>query len=134
MSAPHVALSDLMRAPSAASTLGHMQAGRLRGIAITAGKRNKAVPDIPTVAESGYPGFDSIQWYALVGPAGLPKAVVERLNAAAVKALQHPESQATLAKLGLDPESSTPAALAARIKSESATWGALIKEMNLTVQ
>lgn len=119
---------------SAASTMGHIQSGKLRGIAITAGKRNKAVPDIPTVAESGYPGFDAIQWYALLAPGGVPKPVMERIHAAAMKALQHPEVQGNMAKLGLDLESSTPAALGARIKSESARWAALIKEMGITAQ
>ena len=117
-----------------ASTIQLIQAGRLRALASTSAKRSKVLPELPTVAESGYPGFDADAWYALLVPAGTPKAVIERIRSETVKAIQHPDSQAAMARQGLSPETSTPAELAARIKAETATYATIIKEAGIRAE
>lgn len=123
-----------MNISSTASTIGHIQAGRLRALASTGLKRGKALPDLPTVAESGYPGFEAIQWYGLVVPGATPKSIVARIHADSVKALQSADVRAAMDRLGLGQEPSTPEALRARIKKETATWAAIIKDAGIRVQ
>jgi tripartite-type tricarboxylate transporter receptor subunit TctC len=109
------------------STLGHVTSGKLRALATTGARRHKATPDLPTVAELGYPGFSNIAWLGLFVPHGTSKAIVERIRSDAVKALELPDVQATMTRLGLDRETSTPAELAARMKAEIAELAAVIK-------
>ena len=111
-----------------------MNAGRLRALATTGARRSKVAPDVPTVAESGYPGFEAFQWYALIAPGGTPKAIVERIRSDALKAMKHPDVQSAMQRLALDAESTTPEGLAARIKSESRVWAGIIKDIGITVQ
>jgi tripartite-type tricarboxylate transporter receptor subunit TctC len=117
-----------------ASTISFLQAGRLRALATTGAKRSKLLPDLPTVAESGYPGFEASVWYALLVPAATPKYIAERMRSETVTVLQQPDVQAAMARQGLEPEPSTPAELAARIRNESATWAALIKKVGIRVE
>jgi tripartite-type tricarboxylate transporter receptor subunit TctC len=117
-----------------ASTIPFVQAGRLRALATTGAKRSKLLPDLPTVAESGYPGFEAGLWFALLVPAATPKNIAERMRSETAKVLQQPDVQAAMARQGLEPESSTPAELAARITTESATWAALIKKLAIRVE
>jgi len=117
-----------------ASTIQFIQAGRLRALATTSGKRSKVLPQLPTVAESGYPGFEADAWYALLVPGGTPASIVDRLRTETLKALQFADVQAALARAGLDPATSTPAELAARIKSETATYTAVIKEAGIRAE
>lgn len=119
---------------SVASSLPHVKAGRLRALATTGAKRSKVSPDLPTIAESGYPGYEVGSWYALVVPAGTPKAIVERIRTEAVKALAHADVQQAMARQGLEPETSTPAELAARIKRETAVWAGVIKDAGIKAQ
>jgi len=123
-----------MNISSTASTIGHIQAGRLRALASTGLKRGKALPDLPTVAESGYPGFEAIQWYGLVVPGATSKSIVSRIHKDSVKALQHADVRAAMERLGLGQEPSTPEQLRARIKKETATWAGLIKDAGIRVQ
>jgi len=97
-------------------------------------KRGKALPDLPTVAESGYPGFEAIQWYGLVVPGATSKSIVSRIHKDSVKALQHADVRAAMERLGLGQEPSTPEQLRARIKKETATWAGLIKDAGIRVQ
>lgn len=97
-----------------------VKAGRLTPIAVTTPKRSAVVPEVPTLAESGYPGFSFSTWQAIVGPAGLPKEVVGRLNREIVKALALPEMKERFVSFGTDAESSTPEALGAFIAAEVA--------------
>jgi tripartite-type tricarboxylate transporter receptor subunit TctC len=123
-----------MNISSTASTVEHIKAGRLRALASTGAKRGTALPDVPTVAESGYPGFEAIQWYGLVVPGATPKSIVARIHKDSVKALQAADVQASMERLGLQQDPSTPEKLVARIKKEAATWAAIIKEARVRVQ
>lgn len=113
---------------SVATTMPHVNAGRLKALATTGAKRSKVASDLPTIAESGFPGFDVSFWYALLVPARTPMAIVRRLRDEAAKAVGLFDVQQGMARLGIEPESSTPEGLAARIKAESAVWAAVIKE------
>ena len=119
---------------SAPATISHIKAGRLRALATTGTKRSKLLPELPTVAESGYPGFETGLWYALVVSRATPKSIVERLRNEALKTLQHADVQAALARQGMDPETSTPAELVARIKRETVTWAEVIKDAGIRGQ
>ena len=111
-------------------TRAQMQAGRLRGIAITAAKRSPSI-DLPTVAESGVPGYEVDQWYGVITSSGVPKPIVRKLNAAIVEALQQPDVATRLAADGSTPVGSSPEQFNAHIKSEIAKWQRLVKEANL---
>lgn len=123
-----------MNISSTASTIGFIKAGRLRALASTGAKRGKALPELPTVAESGYPGFEAIQWYALVVPGATPKSIVARIHKESLKALQAADVQASMERLGLQQEPTTPEELVARIKKEKATWAAIIKDAGIRLQ
>jgi len=112
----------------------HVRSGRLRALAITSAKRSAALPDVPTVAESGYPGFEASGWLGLVFPARTQPAVVDRINKEAVAVLGLRETQAQLEDLGLDPETSTPAAFHALIKSDYARWDKVVRAAGLRQQ
>ena len=111
-------------------TRPQMQAGRLRGIAITAMKRSPSI-DLPTVAESGVPGYEVDQWYGVITSSSVPKPIVRKLNAAIVEALQQPDVATRLAADGSTPVGSSPEQYNAHIKSEIAKWQRLVKEANL---
>ena len=123
-----------MNISSTASTIGFIKAGRLRALASTGARRGNALPELPTIAESGYPGFEAIQWYALVVPGGTPKSIVARIHKDSVKALENAEVRASMERLGLQQDPSTPEALAARIKKETAKWSAIIKDAGIRIQ
>lgn len=123
-----------MNVSSTASTVEYIKAGRLRALASTGAKRGTALPELPTVAESGYPGFEAIQWYGLVVPGATPKSIVARIHKDSLKALQTADVRASMERLGLQQDPSTPERLVARIKKETATWAAIIKEAGIRVQ
>lgn len=123
-----------MNISSTASTVGFIKAGRLRALASTGAKRGNALPELPTIAESGYPGFEAIQWYALVVPGATPKSIVARIHKDSVKALQDADVRASMERLGLQQDPSTPEALVARIKQETAKWSAIIKDAGIRLQ
>ncbi|HEX2829849.1 MAG TPA: tripartite tricarboxylate transporter substrate binding protein [Burkholderiales bacterium] len=106
----------------------HIKSGRLRAIAVTTAKRNPAWPDIPTVAESGLKGYESIAWYGLVGPAKLPPAVLSKLAAETAKATRSPDVQAALTKQGAEPVGSSPREFAQFIRSEMTKYSKVIRE------
>ncbi len=119
---------------SVASSMPHVKTGRLRALATTGTRRAKVAPDVPTIAESGYPGFDVSSWYALLVPGPTPKAISERIRNEALKALQHPDVLAAMARQGLDPETSTAAELGQRMRSETAVWAGVIKDAGIKAQ
>ena len=123
-----------MNISSTASTIGFIKAGRLRALASTGAKRGKALPELPTVAESGYPGFEAIQWYALVVPGATPKSIVARIHKDSLKALQTADVRASMERLGLQQDPGTPEALVARIRKETAKWSAIIKDAGIRLQ
>lgn len=116
---------------SPTDALQHIQAGKLRALATTGPKRLDALPQVPTIAESGYPGFDASNWYAFTAPLRTPPEVVQRLNAALVATLNDPGVIAQLRKLGLDPAPSSPAEAAQYIRKESDKWGALVRKVGI---
>jgi tripartite-type tricarboxylate transporter receptor subunit TctC len=113
------------------AVMGMLQGGKLRALAVTSAKRVGKLPNVPTVAEQGYPGFEAVDWKVIVAPAGTSPDVVKRLNAAAAKALAQPAMIATLAEEGSVPMSGSPEEVAKYIKTEQAEWGALIREAGI---
>src|SRR5215468_8168815 len=107
--------------------LPHIQSGAIRAIAVTTLKRTAALPDVPTIAERGFPGFDATTWHALVAPAGTPKEVVDALHRAAIGSLNDPETHKALTELGVDVVGSTPEELRDYIKSEIPKWATIVK-------
>jgi tripartite-type tricarboxylate transporter receptor subunit TctC len=117
-----------------AVVLPHVQAGRLRALAVTGPKPTPLVPGVPTVSESGVPGFNMTSWWGMFGPAGLPQPVVTRLNTELVRILKLPDVQKTFATLGVDAATSTPEELAALVKSEVPKYAKLIQEIGIPKQ
>lgn len=119
---------------SVASSLPHIKSGRLRALATTGPERSKVAPDVPTMAEAGMPGVEVTSWYAFMLPAGTPGPIAKRIGDAAVKAVQLPDVHQAMARQGLEVETSTPQALAARIRSETATWAEVIKTAGIRAE
>jgi tripartite-type tricarboxylate transporter receptor subunit TctC len=109
--------------------LGNVQGGKLRALAVTSTKRVPQLPDVPTVAEQGFPGFDAATWFVLVAPAGTPPEAIARINAEAKKIMASPELAKRFETLGMIPDQDrTPDEINAYIKSEIAKWGKVIKD------
>ena len=115
------------------SLLENVRAGQIRGLGVTSSKRDAAAPDIPTIAESGLPGFDVMSWQALFVPARTPPDVVRRINTAANAALADPAIKAKLQQMGYVAVGSTPEELAKLLRSEIEKWTAVIKSANITL-
>jgi tripartite-type tricarboxylate transporter receptor subunit TctC len=112
----------------------HVKAGKAKALATTGPQRDPFMPDVPTVAEVGYPGYQATNWYAYMAPAKTPKEIIARLNREIVKALHAPEVKDLLNKQGLEPAPGTPEALARFIESEHKTWGRVVKEAGIKAQ
>ncbi|MCE9642221.1 MAG: tripartite tricarboxylate transporter substrate binding protein [Betaproteobacteria bacterium] len=112
---------------SLASSMPHVKTGRLRALAVTSPKRAVVAPELPTIAESGYPGFEVRSWYGLLAPAGTPKAIIDKLSSQIASVLRQPEVIAKLAGDGAEPGGDTPAEFAAYIKNEAERWGKVVK-------
>ena len=113
---------------TAATVLPHIEAGRLRALAVPFARRSALLPDVPTVAEAAnLPGYEVANWYAMMGPRGLPRPIVDRVNAALNEAMRDPEVAANLAKHGLEPAPSTPEELTGFIRAETAKWRPIIE-------
>jgi tripartite-type tricarboxylate transporter receptor subunit TctC len=108
------------------STVPQVRSGRLRGLAITGAQRSPALPDLPTVAEAGVPGYEASLWYGFVGPARLPADIVRRLNTEIVAAVAQPDVKERLASQGVDARSSTPEEFARLIASDLQRWGKVV--------
>jgi tripartite-type tricarboxylate transporter receptor subunit TctC len=115
------------------SALPMIQAGRVRALAVTGPRRSRLLPDLPTMAEIGLPQAEATSWGAVMGPAGLPGPVVERLNAVIRESLAEAGVQQRLAAAGADAVVSTPAELAATMRSETEKWGRVVREARITV-
>ena len=115
-------------------SIGQIRAGRIRAIAVTSAKRSSAAPDIPTVGESGVPGYDASSWFAFLAPAATPKSIVTRLNTEAMKALQAPEVRDALTRQGMDPAGSTPGEIDAYLRVEIAKWTRVVKEAGIRAE
>jgi tripartite-type tricarboxylate transporter receptor subunit TctC len=117
-----------------ASTVPHVKSGKLKGLAVTTKDRLDALPDLPTVIESGYPGFDVAVWHGLIGPKGIPKDIVNKLNKAVVDALSDPATAEQLATDGLTPAKDTPEVFSQLIEDEVKRWGELVKARGITLK
>ena len=114
--------------------IGNIEAGRLRAIAVAAAARTAALPDVPTAAESGLPGFEAVQYYGLSAPAGIPRPIVERLNRELRSMITSEEVTKRIVAEGGDPMPSTPEEYAANIEREEGKWAALIKKLGLKIE
>jgi tripartite-type tricarboxylate transporter receptor subunit TctC len=110
----------------------HIKSGRLRAIAVTSAQRTSFMPDVPTIAESGYPGFEAVNWYAYVLPAKTPNEIADRWNRELLKILNDPAVRQALLAQGMEPAPGTREQLAAYIKREYDTWAKVVKEANIT--
>jgi tripartite-type tricarboxylate transporter receptor subunit TctC len=109
------------------SAVPNVQAGRLRALAVTGAVRTPALPDLPTVAEAGVPGYEASTWYAMFTPAGVPQPIVERLHREVAAIAKSPDIRKQLQAVGIDPVGGTPAALAQYLRSEIVKWGKVAK-------
>jgi tripartite-type tricarboxylate transporter receptor subunit TctC len=110
------------------SALPLVRSGELKAIGVTSAQRSAAAPNIPTLAESGLPGFEATSWFALLGPAGMPRDVLMRINQETAKVLAMPDVKEKLATLGLDPNPGTPEALMALMQTETTKWQKVVQE------
>ena len=136
-----LAIPDLVSAKvhllfdSVVSGLPHVKDGKLRALAITSASRSRLVPELPTVSESGLPGFESTTWFGVYGPRGLSAEITTRLNRELHLALAAPEVQERLARVGADPiATGSPADFAAMVKADSERWGRIVRERKISVE
>jgi tripartite-type tricarboxylate transporter receptor subunit TctC len=113
--------------------IGHIKSGKMRAIAVTSAKRVDDLPQVPTIAESGYKGFEAVTWFGVLGPANLPKDLTARLNAEIQKALSTPELQRKLGDQGADVAGSTPEAFGKLVRDDIVRWGKVVKESGAKV-
>ncbi len=116
------------------ASISNIAAGQLRGLAVTAHVRSAALPDVPTAAESGLPGFEAVQYYGLAAPAGTPRSIIERLKKELRAMLAADEMKKRLIADGSDPAPSTPEEYAANIQREEAKWAALVKKLGIKIE
>jgi tripartite-type tricarboxylate transporter receptor subunit TctC len=129
-----VALNDLLSGEQVhfmfatiPSVIQHVRSGRLRGIAVTTKTRSASSPELPTIAELGYPDFEASSWFGLLGPAGMPREIAMKIQAEVVRVLKIPEIREKLIQQGVDPVGSTPDEFAAYIKSETEKWAKVVR-------
>jgi tripartite-type tricarboxylate transporter receptor subunit TctC len=115
------------------SSIPHIKAGKIRALATTGAARAALMPDVPTVAESGYPGYEATNWYAYLAPAGTPKDVLDRLNQEIVQALRAPDVREQLDRQGIEAKPGTPEELTKYMERELATWGKVVKAAKIQV-
>ena len=115
------------------SALPHIKGGKLRALGVTGSKRSGALPEVPTIAEAGVPGYESLSWSGFAAPAGTPRDIVQRLNRESVAILAAAEMKQKLAEQGADAIGGPPEAFAAHIRAEREKWGKLVRERNIVV-
>jgi len=119
--------------PAYPTAVPHIKAGRLRIIAVTGAKREPTVPDVPTMAEAGVPGYEFSIWFAMFAPAATPKRIITRLNQEIVKAMAAPEMRDKLAATGVNAESSTPEHLGKHLRAEVTKWAKVVKSAGIPI-
>lgn len=134
------ALTDLLSGrvqlmfSSVVAILPHIKAGRLRGLAVTGAKRLASLPELPTIAEAGLPGYEASSWYGILAPAGTPRDIVVKLNAELAKALDQPEVRASLLAEGAEPAGGSPEQFEAHIRAEKERLGKIIRDANIRME
>ena len=116
------------------SAMPFVRTGRLRALGVTAAKRSVALPNVPTIAEAALPGYEAVQWYGVLAPAGTPRDVVGKLHAAVVRALQEAPVRERLLVDGAEPVGNTPDEFAAIIRNDLVKWGKVIKDAGITAE
>ena len=116
------------------SAMGQIKSGKLRPLAVTSAKRSSSAPDVPTVAESGFKGFDVSTWYGLLAPAGTPAAVVQTLNTEVNKLLAQPDVQAAIQAQGAEAQAMTPAEFSTLLKTEYAQWKGIVEASGARIE
>jgi tripartite-type tricarboxylate transporter receptor subunit TctC len=135
LSIPDVASGNIaMLFDSLASVMPHIKSGKVKPLAVNAGKRQVLLPDVPTLAEAGMPQFDRYTWFGMFAPAGTPPEIVSRLQREIVVALQAPDLLERFASVGAEPVGSTPQQFVERIRSDAARWAEVIRAANVKVQ
>ena len=119
---------------STGSLVGLVQAGKVRAIAVTGPRRFPELPEVPTVAESGIPGYSATGWYGLFAPAGTPRELVRRISTEAARAYTNPQARERLAQIGMDPVGSTPEEFVSFLRTEIAKWSKVVKEANIRIE
>jgi tripartite-type tricarboxylate transporter receptor subunit TctC len=131
------ALTDLLSGQVSAlysialSAMPHVRAGRLRALAVTSAQRTRAAPELPTLAESGYPGFEVTGWFGVLAPARTPRAIVAKLNDEIVRILRLPEVEQRLVAQAADPVASEPEDFAGHIAAETRKWAQVIRQAGI---
>jgi tripartite-type tricarboxylate transporter receptor subunit TctC len=120
--------------PVLAAARGHLQAGKLRALGVTGPRRSPLLPDVPTIAEAGLPGYSFETWFMVFAPAATPKALIDRLNLALAQALTSPALRDRMTKEGFEPTPSTPALARARLEKEMPQWAKLVKDRGITAE
>jgi tripartite-type tricarboxylate transporter receptor subunit TctC len=123
-----------LMAPSTIAALPQVRNGRLRALGVTSAKRVAALPDIPTIAESGVPGYESVAWFGFVAPAGTPKDVIARLHKEIVSILRTPETRERFAKDGAEVVASSPEEFDAYIRAEIVKWAKVVKAAGIKAE
>jgi tripartite-type tricarboxylate transporter receptor subunit TctC len=116
------------------SSISQIRSGRARAVATTGAKRAALMPDVPTVAESGYTGYEALNWYGYLAPAKTPKEIIDRLNRDITKALANPQVVAALNKTGVEPQAMTPEEFGRYIAREYQTWGKVVKDAHIKAE
>jgi tripartite-type tricarboxylate transporter receptor subunit TctC len=117
---------------SVAVLASHVKGGRLRAIAVTGNKRSAAMPDVPALAEQGFPGFSALAWWGIFAPAGTPKPILDKLHAELTKTLKMPDVHKTLTEtLGMDIQAASPEATQQFLLGEMARWGKVVKDNDI---
>ena len=116
------------------TVLTHVKAGRIKMLAVGSAKRSPALPDVPTIAEAGVPGYEYTTWYGIFGPRGMQKQVVGTVNSAVAKALASPDVHQRLMSQGAEPSPSSPEELLRYMREESARWSKIIKAANIKAE
>ena len=117
--------------PTTPTVIGYLRAGRLRALGVTTAKRTQALPDVPSIAEAGLPGYESTQWFGILAPAGTPRPIIDRLNQEIVRIMQAPAMKQRLNNDGMEVVAGTPEAFAVHIKAETEKWAKVIRSMGI---
>jgi len=120
--------------PATSAAIPHARSGKLRALAVSSTKRSSMVPDVPTLAASGVPGYDVTTWYGLMVPAGTPREIISRLHDAVDSALANSEVKKRFATTDLEPRSSTPEQFGAHVRAEIAKWAKVVKESGMQAE
>jgi len=119
--------------PGTPIVIPHMKSGRLKALAVTTAQRSLHMPDVPTIAEAGVPGYEALVWVGLLAPAGTPREIIEKLNGEIGRLLRAPDVQQLLASSGVDPTPTTPEEFGAYLKSEFEKWGKVVRDSGATI-